>query len=1042
MNQQLLEFLPIDQDYQIDETNLVKQFISQSPITGEKIKTVNQLAKSLVEKVRSQQNKSTGLDAFLAEYDLSTEEGITLMCLAEALLRIPDNETVDRFISDKLSSADWQKHLGKSDSMFVNASTWGLLLTGKILRPSEKRNNNLNTSLKSIVKNRSAPVIRKIILHAMKILGQQFVMATNIKQAAKNAKKHKKNNYSFDMLGEAAMTEPDALQYLSDYKNAAITIGKAATTDDVRKNSGISVKLSALYPRYEIAKADQVFNVLYQRLKIIAIIAKQYHLGLTIDAEEANRLTLSLALFKMLAEDPELNNWQGLGLAVQAYQKRTSKVLAWLKELAVRTNRRFMVRLVKGAYWDNEIKHAQVNGYADYPVFTRKVYTDVSYLCMADYMLQNTEHFYCQFATHNAYTLASILAMAGSYTDYELQRLWGMGENLHNAVKNTLNYEIPTRIYAPVGNFDHLLAYLVRRLLENGANTSFVNRILDENIPIAKLIENPFDLATRYEALPNPNIPLPSNLYLPHRKNSKGINLDQLQQLEQLETDLQTIYDTMPWQAHPLIANITKYEAGAKKVINPANHKQTIGEYIPSDLDLLSIAINNADSAFQQWRFEPVVNNIERLKTMADLLEQQMSRLIAITIKEAGKTYLNAISEIREAIDFCRYYASEAHTLLANVLTLKSPTGESDQLGLYPRGIIACISPWNFPVAIFLGEVSAALATGNVVIAKPASQTCLLGFEIIKLLHQAGFPEDVVQYLPGSGSKLGTPLVSHPKISGVIFTGSNQTARNINIALANKPGAIAPFIAETGGQNCMLVDSSALPEQVVRDVITSAFDSAGQRCSALRVLYLQEDIADEFITMIKGAMEMLRIGNPDDYSTDVGPVIDAAAQQELEQHIADLSPKAKSLFQTKIKGESKQGNYVVPTLIEIDNIDQLKQENFGPILHVIRYKAKDLIATFKTINSTGYGLTFGIHSRLETTANLAKKYITAGNLYINRNTIGAVVGVQPFGGEGLSGTGPKAGGPHYLPRLCVERTFSTDTTAAGGNASLLGLNEL
>lgn len=1041
MLEQFEDLLYVDELYQANETDCVKEFLTHNPLSPSDFLKTESLAKGFINHVRQHQRKLKGLDAFLAQYDLSSDEGITLMCLAEALLRIPDKLTIDKFIADKLSNADWEQHLGKSNSLFVNASTWGLLLTGKVLQPKDKKENNLSSAFKSLLKNRSAPVIRKIVMQAMKILGQQFVMASTIKAGLKIAKKSH-NNYSFDMLGEAAMTEADALHYLKEYTDAIAAIGKSTNSEDVYKNSGISVKLSALYPRYELSKHEQVFDVLYPRLKSVALLAKHYHIGLTVDAEEANRLTLSLALFKMLAMDPDLQGWQGLGLAVQAYQKRAPRVLEWLNDLAKQSNRRFMVRLVKGAYWDSEIKLAQVNGYADYPVFTRKDYTDISYVCMAHYMLQHNAQFYCQFATHNAYTLACVLTMAGSYKDFEFQRLHGMGEELHEQLAKNNATNVPTRVYAPVGSFDLLLAYLVRRLLENGANTSFVNRLLDANTSVDKLTRNPFDIARDYNALPNPNIPLPANIYGKQRKNSQGINLDHLQQLIATEKALTQAYATMPWHATPLLASDAPITTDVKPVTNPADKQHIIGSVQPANVDLVEPTIQAAADAFHEWRFEAVTKNFERLNKMADLLETNMPRLMAITIKEAGKTYANAISEIREAVDFCRYYAQQAKTLLECPTTLVGPTGEDNQLSMHPRGVIICISPWNFPIAIFLGEIAAALATGNVVITKPSMQTSIVAYEVVKLLHEAGFPKNVIQYLPGSGSQLGTPLVSHPEVSGVIFTGSNPTARSINMALATKPGPIVPFIAETGGQNCMLVDSSALPEQVVHDVINSAFDSAGQRCSALRVLYLQEEIADNMITMIKGAMQMLVIGNPDCYVTDIGPVIDKKAKQALDEHIEQLKPLAIDSFQPTVDYPLPEGYYVLPTLLEIDNIAQLKQENFGPVLHVIRYQAKNLIETFKAVNSTGFGLTFGIHSRIQSTIDAAKKHITAGNIYINRNTVGAVVGVQPFGGEGISGTGPKAGGPHYLPRLCVERSYSTDTTAAGGNASLLGLDEI
>jgi RHH-type proline utilization regulon transcriptional repressor/proline dehydrogenase/delta 1-pyrroline-5-carboxylate dehydrogenase len=1034
----------IDEMYQITEPESLAPFLANAPLSSVEKIPVKATAKQLISHVREQRLNTSGIDAFLAQYDLSSEEGITLMCLAEALLRIPDKATMDLFIADKLSSANWEQHLGQSKSLFVNASTWALMLTGKVLTPTAKKQQSLGKSLKNLLQKNSAPMIRKVILQAMKILGQQFVMETSIKSALKLATKAPHNDYvhSYDMLGEAAMNEADAVRYHKAYLNAIDAIGKAASTKDPRRNPGISVKLSALYSRYEVAEYENVCKILYPRLLQLALAAKQYHIGLTIDAEEAARLTLSLGLLEKLALEPDLVGWQGLGLAVQAYQKRAPRVLQWLVDLAARSGHRFMVRLVKGAYWDSEIKFAQENGYSNYPVYTRKMHTDVSYLALAQYMLQQRSAFYCQFATHNAYSLAYILTLAGDYKDYEFQRLHGMGEDLYAQVLADSRWHVPCRVYAPIGSFEYLLAYLVRRLLENGANSSFVNNILDVNKPVDSLIKDPFVISSEDKGAPNPHIPLPRALFGSQRKNALGINLANLNELHRLQTELASSYALPAVQATPLIFQHTQYQTEAVKVFNPANLQQIIGAYQPATEEQVNLAINNARQAFEQWQHEPVENNATRLEKMADLLESNMASLMALTIQEAGKSYNNAIAEIREAIDFCRYYAQEARELMHKSTILPGPTGEKNQLSLHPRGIIACIAPWNFPVAILLGEVSAALATGNVVLAKPAEQTTLLAYKVIKLLHEAGFPENVVQMLPGSGAIVGNSLVSHPDINGVIFTGSNVTARHINLALANKLGPITPLIAETGGQNCMLVDSSALHEQVVSDVVRSAFDSAGQRCSALRVLFLQEDIADEVITMLKGAMADLVVGDPMLLSTDIGPVIDAQAQQKLQKHIAALKPKAKGFYAVPANVQTSDGTFVLPTLIEIEDITLLTEEVFGPVLHVIRFKGKNLPAVLDSINSTGYGLTFGVHSRIEQTVALAKKHVRAGNLYVNRNTVGAIVGSQPFGGEGLSGTGPKAGGPHYLPRLCVERCCSTDTTAAGGNASLMGLDSL
>jgi RHH-type proline utilization regulon transcriptional repressor/proline dehydrogenase/delta 1-pyrroline-5-carboxylate dehydrogenase len=1030
----------IDELYDRDEALCVQSLINTPPLSAADRQRAETIASDLVKKIRESKPNSTGISAFMTQYNLSSKEGIILMCLAEALLRIPDKATIDHFIADQLSSAAWDNHLGKSKSLFVNAGTWGLLLTGKVLKPSSLEQKKMATSLRDFLQKHSKAFIRKVIMHAMKILGQQFVMATSIEKAMKNAAKLKDESYlfSYDMLGEAAMNETDAARYFEAYHAAIETIGKFANSPSAHKNPGVSVKLSALYSRYRLMEYDNVIEILYPRLKALAVSAKHYNIGFTVDAEEAYRLTLSLDLFEKLAHEPELNGWQGLGLAVQAYQKRAPKVLEFLATLAEKTQRRFMVRLVKGAYWDSEIKYAQENGFAGYPVYTRKVYTDVSYLALAKYMLKHSAQFYCQFASHNAHTLAAIVIMANNFSDFEFQRLHGMGEALYREAKA---HNIPCRVYAPIGSFEHLLAYLVRRLLENGANSSFVNNISNEKVSIIELIADPIQQAEKLAGKPNVHIPLPASLYGSVRKNADGINLDNLIMLNHLEQQLQETYKTMPWSATPLIDNATT-STEIMKVHNPAKQTEIVGTVQIANQTDVANALTAAETAFANWRFEPVINNAERLEKVADLIEENMPRLMAITIKEAGKTYNNAIAEFREAIDFCRYYATEAKRLLSEPTYLSGPTGETNYLRFAPRGIIVCISPWNFPAAIFIGEVTAALATGNVVIAKPAEQTSIIAYEMVQLLHQAGFPKNVVQLLPGPGESVGAEIIKHPAVNGVIFTGSTDTARLINITLANKPGPIVPLIAETGGQNCMLVDSSALHEQVVRDVLRSAFDSAGQRCSALRVLFLQDEIADPVINMLKGAMDDLVIGDPVHLSTDIGPVIDQEAQQILLSHIEKLKPHARHFYQCKPTEAAEKGTFVLPTLIEIDNLQQLPREVFGPVCHVIRFQSSELKQTLQAINSTGYGLTFGIHSRIQANVELAKRIITAGNIYVNRNMVGAIVGCQPFGGEGLSGTGPKAGGPHYLPRLCLERSYSTDTTAAGGNASLMGLGEI
>jgi RHH-type proline utilization regulon transcriptional repressor/proline dehydrogenase/delta 1-pyrroline-5-carboxylate dehydrogenase len=1027
--------------YDADEAACVKVLVEVGEFDTQAQKRIQIIATELMTAVRSARQDAGGLDAFMAQYDLSSAEGIALMCMAEALLRIPDKFTIDKLISDKISPANWKQHMGQSNFLFVNAATWGLMLTGKVLDESSLSRMNLKGALKNLARKNSAPTIRQVVLQSMRILGGQFVMAPNIVKGIARAAKRRPKGYScsYDMLGEAALTEADAVRYHVAYLDAITSVGKASKQYDVYDSDGISIKLSALYPRYEYAHMDDVFEVLYPRIKEAAMLAKQYDVGLTIDAEEANRLEPSLAVIEKLAHDEDLAGWEGLGLAVQAYQKRAPEVLKWLAAVATSANRRFMVRLVKGAYWDTEIKHAQVEGFGGYPVFTRKVYTDVSYLTCARYMLEHTDAFYPQFATHNAHSLAAVLSLAGDYRDFEFQCLHGMGESLYDHVL-AQHENLRCRIYAPVGDHKFLLAYLVRRLLENGANTSFVNRILDVNTPIEALIADPYLEAKDLGYVPHARIPLPKHLYQSEaRMNSKGLNLDCTHSLNDLQKAVSSAVQTMPWQAQPLVADKLPKDLKSRQALNPALHTEVIGQVVQADAGVVTKAFDAAEKAFVKWQHEPLETRVHALEKMADLLEAQMGRFVAIAIYEAGKSYPNAIAEVREAVDFCRYYASEAKRLLSHPTALPGPTGETNHLSLHPRGIVVCVSPWNFPLAIFLGEVTAALAAGNVVLAKPASQTCIIAYEAMKLLHEAGFPRDVVQLLPGPGSSVGNALIQDARVRAVIFTGSNPTAASINQTLAAKKGPISVLIAETGGQNCMIADSSALPEQLVQDVVLSAFDSAGQRCSAMRVLFLQEDIADEVMAMIKGAMLQLKVGNPIHLSTDVGPVIDEGAQTVLLAHIERMHKEATSVFRLKASVQSGQGNFVLPTLVELDNLSILEEEVFGPVLHVIRFKGKDLDKVIDQINATGFGLTFGIHSRIQETINYVTSRIHAGNIYVNRNTVGAVVGVQPFGGEGLSGTGPKAGGPAYLPRLCVERTLTVDTTAAGGNASLLGL---
>jgi len=1026
----------ISEDYLVEESSHVLKLIALAELPEDSLERIQGTAGTLIQKLREIRFSRGGLDAFLMQYDLSSEEGITLMCLAEALLRIPDTDTADKLIQDKISKGEWEHYLGKSDSMFVNAATWSLMLTGKILNP-EKSSSKFKETLRHFLANNSEGVIRSSVRQAMKILGRQFVMGETIAEAQTRAKKQERMGYrfSYDMLGEAAKTEKDALYYLEEYRSAIHAIGKAAAGRGPVSTSGISIKLSALYPRYEIKQYEKVHDVLYARTKVLCKMAKDYDINLTIDAEEADRFEINLSLFERLAVDPELKDWTGLGIVMQAYQKRTYAGLEWLQKLALKTHRRFMVRLVKGAYWDSEIKRAQVDGLSDYPVFTRKIYTDVSYIACAKWILAHPDQFYGQFATHNAYTLSVVLELAKGRKDFEFQCLHGMGDTLYDQIVGKEHYDIPCRIYAPVGTYKHLLAYLVRRLLENGANSSFVNRIIDESQSIASLTQDPVTLAKTLAGQGNTKIPLPPDLYAP-RKNSSGLNLSAMNVLN----DLRTIYQKngqMTYHAKPITSAKGEFSS-SREVKSPADPNDILGTVTEASSDMAREAAVLSAQAFPAWTNTSAHQRADILRKFANLLETHQEELMLLTIRETGKTWGNALGEIREAVDFCRYYAEMGERYFAKPLKMQGPTGEDNQLVLSGRGPILCISPWNFPLAIFVGQITAALASGNTVLAKPAESTILIAHRAVGLLQEAGLPKDVLQLLPGKGSVVGAALVEHPHIRGVMFTGSTETAQFINRTLAAKTGPIIPFIAETGGQNCMIVDSSALPEQVVRDAINSAFDSAGQRCSALRVLYLQEEVAEPILEMLIGAMKELSVAHPAKFATDVGPVIDLAAKKTLLAHVETLGQSAKILYQCELPSTLK-GTFVPPTLIELKSINELSREVFGPVLHVIRLKAKAIQSVIDAVNSSGYGLTFGMHTRIEMRARDIAQQVHAGNIYINRNTIGAVVGVQPFGGEGLSGTGPKAGGPYYLLRLATERCISIDTTASGGNASLMSL---
>ena len=1030
-----------------DEAEHVHELLEQARLPAAEQAKVQAVAADLVSRVRARAQDQGAIEAFMRQYDLGSEEGVLLMCVAEALLRIPDQDTADKLIRDKLGDADWKKHMGESDSVLVNASTWGLMLTGKLVQINDLTRADVPGAFKRLIGRVGEPVIRLAVRQAMKIMGHQFVMGRTIGEALARSRKgdNADYRYSFDMLGEGALTMKDAQRYLQAYRDAIHAIGRSGPNgnflgSDVFAAPSISIKLSALYPRYEHAKRERVLAELVPGVLELAQLAKSYGIGYTVDAEEADRLELSLDIIEQTYSDPSLEGWEGYGLAVQAYQKRTPYTIDFLADLARRVGRRIPVRLVKGAYWDAEIKRAQIDGLPGYPVFTRKQNTDVSYLACARRMFGHSDALYPMFATHNAQTIASVRAIAAG-KKYEHQKLHGMGDDLYAEVIPADRLDLPCRVYAPVGSHEDLLPYLVRRLLENGANSSFVNRITDENVAIEDLIRDPVEAVSSFASIPHPKIPLPADLLRSqnqNRKNSMGANLANDQDLRQLAEQLNAA--VRPWKAGPLVPGATA-SGEALTVTNPADRRQTVGQWHPADAATVEKALANAVAAQPAWNRTPAASRATILEHAADLLESRMPEFMALCVKEAGKTLPDSVAEVREAVDFLRYYASQARVQFGAPERLPGPTGESNELQLHGRGVFVCISPWNFPLAIFLGQVAAALAAGNSVIAKPAEQTNLIGYHAVKLLHEAGVPEAVVQYLPGDGATVGAKLTQDPRVAGVAFTGSTDTARIINRTMAARDAAIGVLIAETGGQNAFIADSSALPEQLVKDAIGSAFVSAGQRCSAARVLFVQEDIADKVMVMLAGAMAELKVGDPGLLSTDVGPVIDGDALKVLEDHAVRMDAEAR-LIATAPTGEAAaNGTFFAPRAYELQSLHQLQREVFGPVLHVIRWKGDQLDAVIEQINATGYGLTLGVHSRIDETIERIATRVNVGNVYVNRNQIGAVVGVQPFGGQGLSGTGPKAGGPHYLLRFATEKVVTVNTTAAGGNASLLTLGD-
>jgi len=1006
--------------YRTPEPECVPLLISEATLSPAKAEAAKQRARGLVSALREKGQKGP-VEGLIHEYSLSSQEGVALMCLAEALLRIPDRATRDALIRDKIGHGDWHAHVGQSPSLFVNAATWGLVLTGKLTSTSSET--GLTGALTRLIGRGGEPLIRKGVDVAMRMMGEQFVTGQTISEALANSRRMEAKGfrYSFDMLGEAATTQADAIRYYADYEQAIHAIGKASNGRGIYEGPGISIKLSALHPRYSRAQYGRVINELLPRVVALAKLARHYDIGLNIDAEEADRLELSLDLMESLCLNEALSGWNGIGFVVQAYQKRCPYVLDYLIDLARRSGHRLMIRLVKGAYWDSEIKRAQVDGLEGFPVYTRKIHTDVSFLACAKKLLAAPDAVFPQFATHNAQTLATVMEMAGGnyYAgQYEFQCLHGMGEPLYEEVVGKDRMNRPCRIYAPVGTHETLLAYLVRRLLENGANSSFVNRIADENVPIDELIESPVEVAAAIEPVgaQHPRIAAPRDLFGPARANSAGLDLSNEQRLGSLAAAL-LAGSSEPLRAVPLLGD-GPVAGIARPVTNPADRGDEVGVVEEATPEIVARAMEIAAAAAPIWQSTPPNERAACLMRAADLMEARMPALLGIIVREAGKSFANAIGEVREAVDFLRYYAAQVRDGFSN---------DTHR----PLGPVVCISPWNFPLAIFTGQVAAALAAGNPVLAKPAEETPLIAFVAIGILREAGVPAGAVQLLPGAGD-VGAALVADRHTRGVMFTGSTEVARIIQKQLASRlspDGKVIPFIAETGGQNAMIVDSSALAEQVVADVLASSFDSAGQRCSALRILCVQEDVADRLLEMLKGALTELSVGNPAQLSTDIGPVISSEAKANIEAHIDALRSGGCKTVQVSLPDECRNGTFIAPTLIEINDIAQIQCEVFGPVLHVLRFKRENLAEAIEAINATGYGLTFGLHTRIDETIAEVTAQIEVGNIYINRNIIGAVVGVQPFGGHGLSGTGPKAGGPLCLSRLLSVRPATSSVDA-------------
>ena len=1023
------QILPVfDAAYASDDVAMARALEAAGP--SQPNAAVEARARDLITAIRGTSSGFGGVEEMLREYALSTREGLALMVLAEALLRVPDSATADRLIEDKLGQGDFVHHEAKSSALLVNASAWALGLSARIIRPGETPDNIIGQLAKRI----GLPALRTATRQAMRVLGNHFVLGQTIDDALDRARSGSGGltRYSFDMLGEGARTAADAERYFASYADAIDAIGGAAGNRPLPERPGISVKLSALHPRFEAVSGERVMRELVPLVLELARKARGYDLNFTIDAEEADRLEISLDVIGAVLADPSLAGWDGFGLAVQAYQKRAGAVIAWTGELAESLGRRMMVRLVKGAYWDTEIKRAQERGLADYPVFTRKCVTDLNYIACAGQLLALRPRIFPQFATHNALTVATVLEQAGRGGDYEFQRLHGMGESLYARLREK-EPGVACRIYAPVGGHRDLLAYLVRRLLENGANSSFVSAAADPGVPVEELLRHPAEILGSAEQARHAAIPAPPLLYGPSRRNSQGVEFGDRSALASLLADVERQRGAKIL-ATPLVGGLP-FGAGRRLRITPIDAKTAIGESTEFDPRDAGAIMQAAQAGFASWSATPATTRAAILERAADLLEAERGLFIHLIQVEGGRTLDDAVSELREAVDFCRYYAAEGRKLFGDGQKLPGPTGESNILRMRGRGAFVCISPWNFPLAIFTGQIAAALMAGNSVVAKPAEQTPLIAYEAVRLLHRVGVPPDALHLALGDG-RVGAALVEDPRVAGVAFTGSTEVARLINRTLAAKDGPIVPLIAETGGINTMIADATALPEQVADDVVTSAFRSAGQRCSALRLLCVQEDVADRMIEMIAGAARELAVGDPRSPATHIGPVIDAEAKARLEGYIASL--RASNSGRVLYAGAAPaHGYFVAPHIIELADPRALREEIFGPILHVVRYRADGLGDVLEAIAATGYGLTLGVHSRITETAERIARRLDAGNIYVNRNMIGAVVGVQPFGGSGLSGTGPKAGGPHYLPRFASEQTVTVNTAAAGGNAELL-----